>query len=217
MLAWVMPLFAQNTWQAGVLPTLNLSTSISGDWKLNFKAESRQVFFYGSAGENTVYDYRYILTDLSAVTSKKVGLNNSLAGGYQVRSRDNTFYHRLIQQFTLVNQYGFFRIGHRFSSDQTFSSKESAEIRFRYRIATDIPLNGQSVDPGEMYFKFSNEYLYSLQDKESDLEVRIIPLLGYEFTDNNKLEWGLDYRVSSFLDGNRRSAFWLSLNWLISI
>ena len=217
MLVRVMPLFAQNTWQAGVLPSINLNTGLTGDWKLNLKAESRQRFVSGTAGENAVYGYRYVLTDLSGIVSKKVGLNNSLAVGYLIRSRDNTTFHRLIQQFTLVNPYGFFRIGHRFSSDQTFNREESPEIRLRYRIASDIPLNGQSVDPGEFYFKFSNEYLLSFQDSETDLEIRVIPLLGYEFTDNNKLEWGLDYRTSSFWEGNRRSAFWLSLNWLISI
>lgn len=108
-------------------------------------------------------------------------------------------------------------MAHRFSSDQTFNSENPRELRLRYRITAEIPLNGQSVDPGEFYLKLNNEYLNSWQDGEYDLEIRLVPLAGFEFTDNNKLEFGLDYRLSSFLDGSSRNSFWFNIGWYLKV
>ena len=60
-------------------------------------------------------------------------------------------------------------------------------------------------------------YLNSLQDSNYDLEIRLIPLIGYTATPTSKIEVGLDYRLSSFLDQNARHSFWMSLNWFIEI
>lgn len=46
------------------------------------------------------FKYGYLLTDYSAMVSRKIGLNNTLAGGYLVRVEDDAVEHRLIQQFT---------------------------------------------------------------------------------------------------------------------
>jgi hypothetical protein len=108
-----------------------------------------------------------------------------------------------------------FRLVHRFSTDQTFSKEEKPEFRLRYRIASEVALSGESVDPNEFYFKFNNEYLKSWQDADNDLEIHLVPLLGYNLVNNNKIEMGLDYRVNSFLDNNTRHSFWMNVNWFI--
>ncbi len=161
--------------------------------------------------------FEYDLSDFIFIASKKVGLNNSLAGGYLFRLRGTTVIHRTIQQFTIVSNYNAFRLAHRISTDQTFEPREPTTFRLRYRLTAELPLNGESVDPGEWYAKISNEYLNSLQDKSYDLEIRLIPLLGYQFTDNNKLEFGPDYRISSFLESSPRSVYWLSVNWFVKL
>lgn len=217
LLAWAsLLLTAQGTWQTGLLPSFNLNVDAGKGWKVNFKGESRQRFARGTFGEPAVKGYDYVLTDLSVIPSKKVGLNNTLGAGYLVRVRGSEASHRLIQQFTLVRKYEAFRLGHRFAADQTFGRGESPLFRFRYRLVADLPLEGTSADPGEFYVKLGNEYLMALRSGNTDLEIRIVPLVGYEFTDNNKLEWGLDYRLGPLLDGMARSSFWISVNWFLS-
>jgi hypothetical protein len=208
---------AQDTYLLGTLPSFNLNKGINSDWSLNLKAESRLRFLQGDFGGEAQSDLNLQLADFALTAARKTGLNNSLAGGYQIRLRGEQILHRFIQQFTLVRRYEAYRMAHRFSSDQTFNSDNPWELRLRYRFAAEIPLNGQSVDPGEFYLKLNNEYLNSWQEGETDLEIRLIPLAGYEFTDNNKLEFGLDYRLSSFIDGNSRNSFWLNIGWYLKI
>jgi hypothetical protein len=208
---------AQDTYFLGTLPSLNLNKGINSDWSLNFKAESRLRFLQGEFGGNASSNLDFQVADFALTTSRKTGLNNALAGGYLIRLRGEESFHRFIQQFTVVKRYETLRMAHRFLSDQTFSSNNPWELRLRYRITAEIPLNGQSVDPGEFYLKLNNEYLNSWQEGEPDLEIRLVPLAGYEFTDNNKLEFGLDHRLSSFIDGNSRNSFWLNIGWYFKI
>lgn len=208
---------AQSTYQYGTLPSLNIKNKFQNGWSLNSKVESRQLMKSGDFNGNSNSEYKYVLTDFSFIGAKKVGLNSRIAGGYLIRLRETEIFHRLIQQYTIVQKMNGFRLAHRFSSDETFSNIEKPKFRLRYRITSEIPMNGKSVDPKEFYVKLNNEYLNSWQGKNYDFEVRISPLLGYDITDNNKIEIGLDYRVNSFFNNSTRHSFWLSLNWFIDI
>ena len=208
---------AQSTYQFCALPSLNLNKKLNNDWSLNTKLESRQLFQQGEINGTTDKEYNYVLTDLSLIAANKVGLNSRIAGGYLIRFEEGEIFHRLIQQYVIVQKLSGWRLAHRIMSDQTFSKIEKPEIRFRYRITSEIPLNGESVDPGEFYLKLNNEYINSFQAKEYDLEIRLIPLLGYDITDNFKIESGLDYRVNSFLNNSTRHSYWMTFNLFIEI
>ena len=209
--------YAQSTYRFGAMPSINLNSKFKNDWSLNFKIESRQLLQSGIFNDNADKNYRYVLTDFSLISAKKIGLNSRLAGGYLIRIEDGELFHRFIQQYIIVQSMTGYRLAHRFLSDQTFSNSEKPEYRIRYRISSEIPLNGESVDPGELYLKVNNEYLNSIQESEYDLEIRLVPLLGFDFTDSFKIETGLDYRVSSFLKDHTRHSFWMSLNFFIEI
>lgn len=208
---------AQSTYQFGGLPSLNINKKLKNDWSLNTKLESRQLFQRGEINGISDKEFNYVLTDLSLIAAKKVGLNSRIAGGYLIRFEDDEISHRFIQQYVIVQKFSGWRLAHRMMSDQTFSKIEKPEIRFRYRLTTEIPLNGESVDPGEFYLKVNNEYVNSFQAKEYDLEIRLIPLLGYDITDNVKIESGLDYRVNSFLNNRTRHSYWMTFNLFIEI
>jgi hypothetical protein len=208
---------AQDTYLLGTLPSINLNKGISSNWSLNLKAESRLRFLQGEFSGNARSDLNIQLADFALAVSRKTGLNNALAGGYLIRLRGEQTFHRFIQQFTMVKRYETFRMAHRFSSDQTFNGDNPWELRLRYRITAEIPLNGQSVDPGEFYLKLNNEYLNSWQEGDPDLEIRLVPLAGFVFNDSNKLEFGLDYRLSSFIDGNSRNNFWFNIGWFLKV
>jgi hypothetical protein len=209
--------FAQSTYQFGVLPALNFNNKLKNNWSLNAKIESRQLLQRGVFSVNADKEYKYVLTDFSLILAKKVGLNSRVAGGYLLRFEDGELFHRFIQQYITVRRMSGFRLAHRVLSDQTFSKSEKPEFRLRYRITSEIPLNGESVDPKEFYLKINNEYLNSVQESEYDLEIRLIPLLGYDLSDSFKIETGLDYRVNSFLNNNTRHSLWMSLNFFIEI
>jgi hypothetical protein len=208
---------AQSTYQIGTLPSINLNHKLENDWSLNFKIESRQLMQKGTFDGESDKSFDYVLTDYSMIAAKKVGLNSRLSGGYLIRFREKEIIHRLIQQYTITQRLTSLRLAHRVVTDQTFFDKENTEYRLRYRLATEIPLNGQSADPQEFYLKISNEYLNSLQSSEYDLEVRLVPLLGYTATEKQKVELGIDYRVNSFLSKNARNSFWICLNWFVDI
>lgn len=208
---------AQSTYQIGVLPSVNLNKKMNNNWTLNTKLESRQLFQRGEFNGTADKEYNYVLTDMSLIAAKKVGLNSRIAGGYLIRLEDGDFFHRFIQQYVIVQKLSGWRLAHRIMSDQTFSKIEKPDIRLRYRITSEIPLNGEAVDPGEFYLKLNNEYVNSLQGKEYDLEIRLIPILGYDITDNFKIESGLDYRVNSFFNNSTIHSYWMTFNLFIEM
>lgn len=204
--------YGQQRIQVGLMPMVNLNKKLKDGYKLNFKTENRQIFY---SKEN--FNFNYQLTDFSLITSKKVGLNNALAGGYLMRFREREdLIHRFIQQFTIV-QSNALRLAHRFSTDQTFGSSEPLELRVRYRVVAQLSLNGQQLDNKEFYLKLGNEYLNSLQEEEYDLEVRFTAFLGYVITDNNKVEFGIDNRFDSFIFDKLRYRSWVNLGWYLAL
>lgn len=201
----------------GLLPAFNFNHTLQDGWSYNIKLESRQRLQRGTFGDDADRTYEYVLTDVSLLAAKKVGLSTRVAGGYLARFREGALTHRAIQQFTVVQRMERFRLAHRVVTDQTFSVLESPVFRLRYRLSSEIPLNGESVDPGEFYLKVNTEALNNWQSSDYDLELRLVPVLGYDITDGNKIEAGLDYRVNDFLDGGSRNSFWLCINWFIEL
>lgn len=201
---------AQSEQEFGFLPVLNLQKKLPKDWALNFKAESRQSFYKEEAR------YRYLLTDFSLAAAKKLSINTSVVGGYLLRVEEGKAIHRSLQQLSTVRRYPAFKLAHRLATDQTFEADAPTEYRLRYRLAMEVPLNGQALDAREFFLKFSHEYLSGLEGGEYDLEVRGLCFLGFSLTTRRKLELGFDYRLSAFLAGETRQRMWLGLNYYVS-
>ena len=219
-LLWLMlilPIFgmAQGEYQSGLLPSINLNKKLEKGWRLNFRVESRQELRAGEFREEPPFKYDYVLTDYSLISSKKLGLNANLAAGYLLRFRDGEQVHRSIQQYVITRRLAGFRLAHRIATDQTFFRDSGPELRLRYRLTSEFALSGQAVDRKEAYVKINQEVLNSLQEGEYDLELRLVPLLGFQFNDRNKLEAGVDYRINSYLESAPSHRFWLSLNWFL--
>jgi hypothetical protein len=210
------PVAAQSTYQVGILPAVNLNVK-KDKWSFNYKIESRQLLQRGTFNSDQEYRYQYVLTDNSIIAARKVGLNARLSGGYLLRLREGAPIHRFIQQYAITQKLPSIRLSHRVVTDQTITTAEATEYRARYRIATELPLNGQSADEGEWYLKFSNEYLNKVQENTYDLEIRILSFLGYIVSKNQRIEVGLDYWADSLINPPIRHSFWTSLNWFINI
>ena len=208
---------AQSTYQFGILPAVNINKKLPSDWKINFKIESRQELKSGFFEVPSKFQYNYILSDFSLLAAKKVASNKTLAIGYLTRFRNNEIIHRSIQQLIISNSYGALKLGHRFSTDQTYQNDKAIKYRLRYRLTTRLPMNGQSVDPKEFYFKVNNEYLNAWQASTYDFEIRLVPHLGYLFSNKQKLELGLDYRLDSFLNNSTRNKLWIVINFYLAL
>ncbi len=215
LLELTSPGVAQTRRQWGALPAVNLNAGLGRGWRLNLKWESRQLLLRSGAER---VDWEYQLSDLSAIFSRKVGLNNSLAAGYLIRLREGRAVHRSIQQFTIVRRYSGWRLAQRLAADQTFEPGQPGEFRLRYRLLAELPLNGSVADPGEFYVKAGQETLVAVQaGGPPTLELRLLPLLGFAFSDKNKLEFGLDYRLGNLGRAARRESYWIQVAWFISV
>lgn len=207
---------AQSGYKGGAMFQLKPDFSFENDWKLNTKLESRQVLFEGLNKDPFQGVSRYERSDLEMVLSKKLSPLYSVGAGYLIRLEDGIVTHRFIQQFSIAQSLLGMRVGHRFRTDETFEGSESTKYRLRYRIGMEKPLNGQEVDPGEFYLEFNNEYLQSLQNKDYDLEVRVLAAVGFNFSDMNKLALGVDYRVEKIFSKSNKQLAWLNAAWYIS-
>ena len=199
--------FAQSSYQYGIIPSVNLQKNFPKQWKSVFKVESRQSLY-----KHTL-KYDYLLTDISLVVTKRIATNITVGGGYLLRAENDYFYSRAIQQISFGKNYSVLRMAHRIMTDQTFEGEGNTEFRLRYRLSTEIPLQGQSLDIKEFYLKFNNEYLNSWQRNDYDMEIRLVALLGYSLSPVNDLEIGIDYRLDSFISDNSRNRIWLSINY----
>jgi hypothetical protein len=207
---------AQSQLNVGILPSANVNLKLQRGWELNIKYESRHFIYQESQNPEDQFGYDYALSDFTFLAGKKVGINNKVIGGLMLRTEEGSVAYRSIQQF-IFSTSGRFRIVHRISTDQTFSSEEDTEFRLRYRISSEFPLNGEKLDAHEFYFKVNNEYLNGIQGNRYDLEIRIIPLLGYMINNKHKIEIGLDNRIDSFLNQETQVTSWIALNWFLSL
>ena len=208
--------YAQSDTTIGALPQLIISVKLPKNLKLVNKFESRQVFFEKIGTDKIQYNYKYKLTDISTLIDLKTTTNQSIALGYRARISDKKYINQIIQRFSFVQKFDASKIGHRFSSDQTFNS-DSFVLRIRYRFTYEKSLNVNKIDTKEFYLKANNEYLTKFEDNKTSLEIRITPILGYKMDKKNKIELGLDYRVSNFITSNTKNRLWLILGWYFNI
>jgi len=206
---------AQTSFTSGLLPKIVVSNKLSNYTKLIHSLESRQELWEHYPDDDFSYDY--LLTDLTTILSFKLSSDKVFNIGYLLRLEGDQLIHRSIFQYAITQQLESTRVAHRFVTDQTFTKDESPEFRLRYRFTVEIPFSGYRADPGEFYLKVNNEYLGSYQSSNSDIEIRIIPFIGYVVTPKSKLEIGPDYRLSQLLESGIKNRVWLSLNYYYAI
>ncbi|SKB80802.1 DUF2490 domain-containing protein [Daejeonella lutea] len=188
---------AQN--QIGLIPQINTDFKISDSWKVNAKTEGRQVFLQNPYPDD-MNQRQFERLDLEFVATKKLAGQDALGAGYLIRRSKRSFTHRFIQQYSITQKLVGSRLAHRFRTDQTLEKDKSMQFRLRYRLSWEKALNGQEVDAKEFYLKLNNEYLGILQKAEANLEIRGLASLGYNFSDRDQIETGIDYRLEKVLD-----------------
>lgn len=139
-------------------------------------------------------------------------------GNQYRREGDGPHHHRAIQQAAYIQNSKGVRLSHRLRLDQTFSKgKEENEYRIRYRFAVEIPLSGQTLDPGEFYILTSNVIIFASQSSEREIENRQVGSLGHYFGKRAKLEAGLDWRIDKIIALGLRNRLWFKVGCYLNI
>lgn len=206
---------SQSNLEMGLLPRLQIKTKLTEKVSLINTIEARY-FFYDQELPNKKH-FSYKLTDFSAFVEYKLSVNKAINVAYTLRLQPFTQSHRLIQQFKITNKFKSFSLKHRFGIDQTFNKHEFAVFRARYRLNFIKPLKGKTLDNKEFYLKQGIEFVGELEQKIGDLEIRILPKIGYQINENNTIEGGLDYRFSNFIKNDIENVLWYNMAWFIKI
>ena len=208
---------SQTSYRTGLMPVLNFNKSVSERWKLNTKVENQILFQKASDAFFKNGEMYHDRTELHFSGSHKLTFKSSITGGYMVRFHEERSYHRFFQRFSMVSQLKNLVLSHRIGLDQTLKPGKSTEYRLRYRFSNALPLNGTEIDTQEGYLKFSNEYLGSLEDKVTSLEIRIKAAYGYELNQTQKAEAGIDYRFGDVASAQPSQTLWLYMGWYVKL
>jgi hypothetical protein len=207
---------AQRTY-GGFFPEMAVNKKMGQHWKLTGKIESQHIVFYDDVSHPLDLSYRHYRTDLQFFTARNIRARTNAAIGYQYRFEgEGENSHRTIQQIGWLTNWRHYRFGHRVRADQTFFD-EGVSWRMRYRISSDIPVNGQKLDPGENYLIVSNEIIADYFVDAFDLENRIVAGVGWYFQNKDKLEVSLDYRLDPIVKSPQRNRFWLKFSFYLNI
>ncbi len=208
-----------NVINSGFFPEVALTGSVSERVQLTFKVESQHRSYDNRATKGDRWEYFHYRTDLQGFVALSLNPFWKASVGYQYRlaGGDGVSTHRSIQQIAYVQRLRRSRLGHRLRIDQTYHPNEAVELRARYRLSLEIPLSGQSLDPGEFYLLLSDELIYAYQGGDSELENRLVGSLGRYFSKRAKLEAGLDYRTDRYIAEGFRTRLWFKVGGYFSL
>ncbi len=198
---------AQDSFKTGIMPTINLNTKFINEYTLYLKLESRNHFEKG---------LEHNLTEISFLIGRKVGQKNRVAVGYSYLYQEEIDAYRFIQKFSVRKRYEKFGMVYQISTDQTMIDKKIA-LRVRGKITTEIPFDGVSIDSCDYYFKAYNEYVFKFFEGKHQLEFRWSPMVGYKVSEANKIEIGVDHRINTLFEEDRKHKLWVKLNWYIKL
>lgn len=154
-------------------------------------------------------------------TSYGLSVRTKLGGAYLYRWDDplETGYageHRLMQQVGVVTYLGDRRLAHRLRAEQRIRTSSYVN-RWRYRLGYEVPLQGARLDPGETYLNTSAELLVSFDRDFVGDEGRAFVALGWFFSNQRKVEVGLQYRAQDlFAEGDVRHLLVLTTSYYLS-
>ncbi len=179
-----------------------------------------QQTFNEPAGEGTGTRYQINYTQVQLFGTYKLWTTTQLSGGYSFRFNDLLGEspgreHRIMEQVAFVSFLGDRRLAHRIRTEQRFEDDEFIN-RWRYRLAYEFPLQGQRLDPGEKYLITSNEVLLSFNAWERFAGNRLYLGIGWFFSNKQKVEAGLQYRLDDVGTGQPENAIWFTTAYYLN-
>lgn len=204
---------SRQTFFTGFFPEASLTKKLSETQKLNFKIENQHLVFDNRDDSADNPQFSHYRTDIMGFFDQSLRPGISVALGLFHRFQEGEDGNRIIQQLAILQKGRSVRVNHRFRTDQTFTRNQPLELRFRYRLSVEIPLEGAEVDPGEFYMLSSAESIFSHKGGEYEIENRLAVSLGKFFNRKEKLEWGVDYRTDGYLQDGFRTRLWAKISY----
>jgi hypothetical protein len=119
------------------------------------------------------------------------------------------------QQATHIARFGKYRLRNRLRAEQRFVQRQDGDefefdLRLRYRLSLDFPLDGERLDDREFYLNTSAEWLLTPTRERAFFyhNPRGYVGLGYRFNEKNRLETGPEFRTRNAEDDGSDEHIW---------
>lgn len=157
----------------------------------NFMGDLSQLLVRTGIGFNLTENNNNILLGYGFINSQKY-LSNS-------NEKVGTNEHRVFQQFITRQNFNNVFLQHRYRIEERFFPNDF-QMRFRYFLGINIPINKPRLEKNAYYFSAYNEIFINAQQNIFDRN-RLYGAIGYIFNKNIKMEAG--YMVQTLESTNR--------------
>lgn len=160
----------------------------------NFLGDIQQVLARTGIGYNLTENNNNILLGYGYIYSERY-LPNS-------KEKASSNEHRIFQQFITKQSAGSVYILHRYRIEERFLP-DDVQVRFRYFLAFNIPLNTSAMTPNTIYLSAYNEIFLNAQSPVFDRN-RLYGAIGYVLGASTRCELGY---MSQMLEQSSRGQF----------
>ena len=160
----------------------------------NFMGDLSQLLVRTGIGFNLTENNNNILLGYGFINSQKY-LSNS-------NEKVGTNEHRVFQQFITRQSFNKVFLQHRYRIEERFLPNDF-QMRFRYFLGINIPINKPRLEKNAYYFSAYNEIFINAQQNIFDRN-RLYGAIGYVFNKNIKMEAGY---MAQTLESTNRNQF----------
>lgn len=160
----------------------------------NFIGDTNQLLLRTGIGYNLTENNNNLLVGYGFINTQKYLPNSD--------QKIDTNEHRIYQQFITKQTFGRIFLQHRYRIEERFIS-DDFQLRFRYFLGINIPINKKTLDKNAIYLSSYNEIFIN---KESPLfdRNRLYGALGFVINKNFKVEAGF---MAQTLEKSNRNQF----------
>jgi|Laugresbdmm110sd_1035091.scaffolds.fasta_scaffold12960_2 intein/homing endonuclease len=164
----------------------------------NFIGDFNQLILRTGIGFNLTEDNNNLLLGYGYINTEKYLANSN--------QKVNVNEHRIFQQFISKQNFGRFFVQHRYRVEERFL-KNDFQLRLRYFLGINIPLNKKTLEKNTIYLSSYNEIFINSEKPLFDRN-RLYGALGYFIHKNLKMEVGF---MSQSLEDSNRNQFQIAI------
>ena len=164
----------------------------------NFIGDFNQLILRTGIGFNLTEDNNNLLLGYGYINTEKYLVNSN--------QKVNVNEHRIFQQFISKQNFGRFFVQHRYRVEERFL-KNDFQLRLRYFLGINIPLNKKTLEKNTIYLSSYNEIFINSEKPLFDRN-RLYGALGYFIHKNLKMEVGF---MSQSLEDSNRNQFQIAI------
>ena len=160
----------------------------------DFIGDTNQLLLRTGIGYNLTENNNNVLLGYAFVNTQKYIPNSD--------QKQESNEHRIFQQFITKQNFGRFFVLHRYRVEERFF-KDDFQVRLRYFLNLNIPINKKTLDKNAIYLSAYNEIFVNTEKPLYDRN-RVYAALGFVINKNFKVEAGF---MSQILEQSNRNQF----------